>query len=104
MDLNDYQYDEDGCIPTCVVCGSSPCDWIQVMPDIVHRGDVLKDTCCGMDGNMNSGKMRKSLYQHYTYWKYGRLGRHNRIPIPICVRNKIRELWPSEEYMGYKSS
>ena len=26
-----------------------------------------------------------------------------RIPIPICVTQKIRELWFSDDYMSYKS-
>ena len=106
MDSYDYQHDDDDCIPTWSVCGSSTCDWIEVMPDIVHGGDdTLKDTCCGIEGNINSWKIWKSLNWYYTYWKYERLvARHNRIPIPICVRDNICTLWPSEEYKGYTRS
>ena len=52
---------------------------------------------------MAQNVVRKALYHLFTYLKYGHLGRGNRIPIPSCVMEKIREEYPDQnrEFMGF---
>ena len=95
--------DENGIIPTCEVCGSSPCEWTEIESDILVQGETFSFSCQDSDGNVENVKVRKCLYKYYTYWKYGRLGQAVRIPIPVCVLDQIRELWPSDEYTGFMS-
>ena len=93
--------DENGTISTCEECGSSPCEREEIKTDNETQGESFHSKCRDGDGCVENAKVRKCLYQYYTYWKLGKAGR---IPIPICVTEKIRELWPSDDYMGYKSS
>ena len=54
---------------------------------------------------LENKKRRKAMYRLFTYLKYGHLGKGNRIPIPICVIENIRKVFPSPDvnYMGYMS-
>ena len=52
---------------------------------------------------VSNAKMRKALYRLFTYKKFGHLGKGNRIPIPNCVTDKIKEMYPDDDdsYMGF---
>ena len=95
--------DENRIIPTCEVDGSSPCKWEEIKSHIQTQGETFYSKCRDGDGRVDNVKVCKCLYQYHTYWKYKKLGEAVRIPIPVCVLQKIRELWPSDDYMGYKS-
>ena len=58
------------------------------------------------DFDFSTNATRKAAYHQLTMWKYGRLGRGNRKPNPVCIVRMIREAYPSptNEYMGYKES
>ncbi|XP_039650535.1 P2X purinoceptor 7-like [Perca fluviatilis] len=45
---------------------------------------------------------RLTAYQQFTLWARGHLGRRNRIPIPSCAVNYIRDLFPSAQYQGFE--
>jgi len=49
--------------------------------------------------------VRKHCYRTYTYYRYGHLGKGNRVMVPSCVSDKIRERWPEEnddDFMGFR--
>ena len=86
----------------CLRCGSTPCEWITYGKDIIEGGQEMYSE----GDNVENNKKRKAMYHLFTYLKYGHLGKGNRIPIPICVVEKIRETFPSPDgnYMGYISN
>ena len=46
---------------------------------------------------------RRTLYRNYIGAVHGYLGRGNRVAVPVCVRNLIREMFPDPAggYMGH---
>jgi hypothetical protein len=56
--------------------------------------------------NVENNKKHNTMYCLFKYLKYGNLGKGNRIPIPICVIEKIREMFPipDDNYMDYMSN
>ena len=86
----------------CLRCGSTPCEWITYGKDIIKGGQEMYSE----EEDVENNKKRKAMYRLYTYLKFGHLGKGNRIPIPICVTEKIRGMFPSSDgdYMGYMSN
>ena len=56
-----------------------------------------------MDAGILPNTARRTLYRTYIGAVHGYLGRGNRVVVPICVRDFIREIFPdaAEEYMGH---
>ncbi|KAL6735573.1 hypothetical protein Aduo_006001 [Ancylostoma duodenale] len=51
----------------------------------------------------------KRRYRYYAYrsfvlWAYGHFGLGNRLEIPACVRSTIMRAFPSQDYVGFRSS
>jgi len=46
-------------------------------------------------------KIRYALYRSFTYARYERLGKNNRIKLGRCVEDKIKELFPNPEGVEY---
>ncbi len=48
-------------------------------------------------------KYRYTAYRNLVLWAWGRVGKHNRIPLPSCVLSAIRERYPSADgqYTGH---
>ena len=100
----------------CQECGGTPCEWLEIGVDMVaqiretFKGDEDNEGMYirGTDGeSVDSSTVRKAAYRLFTYMKFGHLGRGNRIPIPICVKQKIRDAYPLEDdsqYVGYYES
>jgi len=105
-DEPDYTYNQE---LVCTICGEMPCEWFVYRERLVAEADRLvlrspQGLPIDQDGNpIDNAKIRKSLYQMVTYFKYGHLGRGNRIPINACVIVGIRMLFPdaNHHYMGY---
>ncbi|XP_071831809.1 uncharacterized protein [Apostichopus japonicus] len=53
--------------------------------------------------NRSNSNYRHYSYRNYIYWKFGRLGRGNRLVIPACCVIKIRQRFPSADgqYKGF---
>ena len=89
----------------CYVCAKTPCEWIEhgipCLRDLKGRYRIEDATTNGYVIEINSGaqipnnKMRFTFYKLFTYEKFGHLGKGMRIKIPVCVENKIRDLFPS---------
>jgi hypothetical protein len=96
----------------CQICGSTPCEWAEFGDEVkdyskrlyIHKAMNGTIAMTDRDGNfIPNKKMRKALYKTFTYLKFGHLGRGNRIPIPLCVVSKIREMYPEPDgnYIGF---
>ena len=95
----------------CDKCGSMPCDWVEFAKDIQQKAYTTfynnkkgkkKDK---RGQNVPNEHMRKILYQHYCFLRHGVLGKGIRIPVPPCVGDESKNMYPSEsgKYMGYKN-
>ena len=108
MDQNEHGEDEaleESIIANiCWKCGEAPCEWNQFSDEIEEQGvEYVRQA----DDNITNNKIRKCLYRHYTYLKYGHLGKGVRLSVSPCVLLEIRKLYPEdnvEAYMGYQSS
>ena len=51
-------------------------------------------------------KARRLLYRSYIGAAYGHLGRENRVLVPVCIRDFIREIFPDPtgNYMGHMAA
>jgi hypothetical protein len=99
----------------CSFCMDENCDWSkhgetlinQVTKEFVGR---MVDECGIVVDGCNSGtvignkQLRFVAYSLYTNLKYGYLGKRNRVPIPSCVEQGIRENFPDSNkcYIGFK--
>ena len=89
----------------CLICGGTPCEWLEFGSEIDEQAKVL----AGLEGTddhflivdddgvtMSPSDHRKALYKAFTYIKYGHLGRGNRMAIPEFVKIRIKDLHPDE--------
>ena len=98
---------EEKQVEMCMVCGGTPCDWDVDGEEVVT--DLKEMYHLGEEGSTEADNqtIRKSAYRLFIYYKYGHLGKGNRVPIAPCITDHIRELWPEkeeEDYTGYHSS
>lgn len=56
-----------------------------------------------LEEDRTNANYRHYAYRSYIYWKFGRIGRGNRIVIPACLVRRIRERFPSAngQYRGF---
>ena len=87
----------------CLFCGEVPCDWATFGKDLLDSGeDMFPKESAG-----ENSVRRKALCRLHTCKKYGHLGKGNRVPIPKCVQDRIRDKWPeanSELCMGFREN
>ena len=50
--------------------------------------------------------LRLAAYRNFIYWTMGKLGKKNRLPVPACAVNRIRDCYPEESgiYEGFKEA
>ena len=55
------------------------------------------------DKQYENNNFRFIAYRQYILWCHGHMGRRNRTPLPNCVLQKIREVFPDDEntYIPY---
>jgi hypothetical protein len=84
----------------CSFCGQVPCDWDTFGDEIFDEGTQLKET--GLENN----QVRYHAYRHYTRLRHGVLRKHDRRPLPVCVRTEIMENWPdpNRNYVGFQAA
>ena len=83
---------------TCVSCGSSPCEWHIF-------GNEIRLLASDNAGHTDK-QMRFMLYREFTRLKWGHLGRNIRRPLPECILEEIKSLFPDSdgEYVGFKEA
>ncbi|MFO0446623.1 MAG: hypothetical protein ACK51L_03045 [bacterium] len=86
--------------PPCELCGQVPCDWQTFSEDICEVCDELKDS--GLPNN----QVRFQAYREYTRLRHGVLRKHDRRPLPFCVRSEIMDCWPDPngQYVGFQAA
>lgn len=47
-------------------------------------------------------RYRYTAYRQLARWCWGYLGREIRVPLPACAVNRIREEFPSIDYVGFR--
>ena len=96
----------------CHHCGNTPCEWDGFGKDLLQKTGMMhfRETRNGADVVVDesghlvpNSSMRRAMYRIFTYLKFGHLGRGVRIPIPECVLQKIRAIYPANDgqYMGF---
>ena len=80
----------------CCKCQHDPCHRVVYSPEISR----VALEC----GHLPANIARRTLYRMYTIASHGRLGAGNRIKIPECIIELIRELRPEQSgnYMGHR--
>ena len=90
----------------CDECKATPCDWYTFgdrMLDLSEcqfisreeEGKIIHFHCSGKE--VKSSYIRRYLYTAYTHCKTGTFGAGDYQIIPMCVTNKIREMYSSED-------
>ena len=46
------------------------------------------------ESGLENKQVRFHAYRHYTRLRHGVLRKHDRRPLPVCVRTEIMENWP----------
>ena len=57
----------------------------------------------GDNKNYKNNNYRFISYRQYILWSHGHMGKRNRVPLPVCVLKRIREVFPDPEncYIPY---
>ena len=86
-----------------------PCEWIEFGKSLLENVNLIYPK----DGNgeriddrnvvVDNERVRKTFCRMFTREKHGHLGKGNRIPVPNCAVQKIREAFPDPEdkHMGF---
>lgn len=92
--------DDNGQFKYCEVCGQTPSAFAPCGLDVFKLGRKQYKPSV-----VSNKLIRKACYKDFVYFKYG-LGKGNRIEIPGCVLEHIRNQWPdaSDDYMGHHDS
>ena len=81
-------------------CESDRCHRTVYHDILRSEGDLLADE------HLLPNVARRRLYATYVRAVHGVLGRGNRVVVPSCIQNCIREMFPDPdgEYMGHMPS
>lgn len=76
---------------SCTACEGNrqyECEWFSYEDSMLALGSELQE-----NGATNK-HIRWRLYGHYTYEKYGILGKKNRKQLPLCIETTIKTTYP----------
>jgi hypothetical protein len=89
---------------TCVECGESPCVFFKHEELLVLFDDTEHGATCSTEPIPSNNVRRKKLYRQLTLMlNGGPLGEGVRKPLPSCCVSAIRDMLPSETFMGFKA-
>ena len=89
----------------CMFCEFAPCLWVQYTEGLMFDADYFSSSQGYENDSTYHHLIRKHLYRRFTSIHHG-IG-NPRIPIPDCVVDKIRLLYPEphdNNYMGFKAN
>jgi hypothetical protein len=87
----------------CQVCENDPCLFIVNEDGLIDYGEAEHGHLAREDRPANNLR-RKKLYRQLTLMiNGGPMGAGVRKPLPDCCVDHIREMLPSESFMGYRS-
>jgi DNA-directed RNA polymerase subunit M/transcription elongation factor TFIIS len=81
----------------CPVCKNSPCLFLQYQDEVERQVDIMYP-------EVTNKQKRYHMYRHMSRRLHGHLGKGKRKPLPECFTRGLRELFPSEDYVGFKPS
>jgi hypothetical protein len=81
----------------CPVCMNSPCLFLQYQDELERHVDIMYP-------EVTNKQKRYHMYRHMSRRLHGHLGKGKRKPLPECFTTGLRELFPSEDYVGFKPS
>jgi len=89
----------------CDFCNGTPCDWSLYGQSIVESVQGTISTSHSTNLSSINKSRRFAAYRLYTRVKHGYLGKGNRTPLPKCVTDYIRSIFPDKEdsYVGFLS-
>ena len=92
----------------CLICGDTPCIWMEYGSRVITDTPVHLEFHAGTAGlsrHFAPNEYRKAAYRVFTLLAYGPQGRGNRVKLPQCVVDRIREQWPDPrgQYMGHRN-
>lgn len=79
----------------CQFCNEAVCIEEDLYREIVEIGKLHHSM------EKTNKQIRYQIYRYYIHRIHGTTGKGNRIKIPDCVNNIIKDLYPSETYTGY---
>ena len=91
-------------VPVCSACGEQPCLFLKHKESLVAYDEAEHDLL-GDEGDAPTNNIRrKKLYRQLTLMlNGGPLGAGVRRELPSCCVSAIREMLPSETFMGFKT-
>jgi hypothetical protein len=94
LETKDYEPDDMLEGPNlCVVCGCDPCQFIQFETNILEQ-DRIHNEDIGMNASERNSRRRKRAYKLVSRLREGMLGRGVRRPLPSCILDGVRSLFP----------
>jgi hypothetical protein len=87
----------------CSDCQMTPCDWTLLGPSIVDCVQSSKSCTTVSDCASTNKQCRFMPYQMFTRANLGYLGKHNRVPLPPCIVDGVRNNFPDPKdiYVGF---
>ncbi len=76
---------------------NSPCLFVQYQDELERHVDIMYPA-------VTNKQKRYHMYRHMLQGLHGHLGKGKRKPLPGCFTQGLRELFPSEDYVGFKPS
>ena len=90
----------------CDVCHTVPCFVYQFQEQVIASCEVMEITrrCNDDVPPLTNNERRKWCYKEFTRAIYGSLGKGNRVRLPACVLEFVRNKYPDQNhaYMGFK--
>lgn len=89
----------------CMECNEEPCFWYQFQEQVIAACEVMEFSRRNDDlPPLTNNELRKLCYREFSLAIHGSLGKGNRIRLPACVVQFIRDKYPDENlaYMGFK--
>ena len=89
----------------CELCDTVPCFVYQFLDQVIASCEVMEITRrCDDVPPPNNNERRKLCYKKFTRAIHGSLGQGNRVRLPACVVEFVRNRYPDEDhaYMGFK--
>ena len=81
----------------CPACKKSPCVFLEWQEELERCVDLMAP-------EVTNKSKRYHMYRHMSRRLNGQMGKGNRKQLPQCFERGLRELYPSEEYSGFKAN
>ena len=77
------------------MCAKSPCVFLEWQEELERHVDIMYP-------EVSNKAKRYHMYRHMLRKLHGHMGKGKRKRLPSCILQGLRDLFPSEEYVGFK--